>query len=89
MNEYQYNKNDVSIAKSYMNEYKFLVDIHKLNIGFIGRFFEKLFGTSVYTNIEAELERKYNLTYYRVIKVLYYTNNDKYIYDPFNILNNE
>ena len=63
-----------------MQDYKYLVKIHKLNAGVIGRFFEKIFGTSVYKNIETELEIKYNLTYYKAMEVLYYTNNQKYIY---------
>ena len=45
--------------------------------------FEKIFGTSAYTDIEEYLQNKYNLSYYKATEVLYYTNNDKYIYNPF------
>lgn len=78
-----FTKDDVLLAKAYMQDYKYLVEIHKLNAGVIGRFFEKIFGTSIYKDIEDELEIKYNLTYYKVLEVLYYTNNDKYIFNPF------
>lgn len=79
----EYSKDDILKARIYMMEYKFLDDIHKLNIGFLGRFFEKIFGTSKYKDIELDLYIKYNLSYYNAIDVLYYTNNDKYIYNPF------
>ena len=78
-----YTEDDTLNAKVYMMEYKFLDDTHKLNAGFIGRFFEKLFGTSAYKDIEEYLQNKYNLSYYKATKILYYTNNDKYIYNPF------
>jgi hypothetical protein len=78
-----YNTDDALIAKIYMIEYKFLDETHKLNVGIIGRFFEKIFGTSAYTDIEEYLQNKYNLSYYKASEVLYYTNNDKYIYDPY------
>ena len=38
-----YNKDDILCAKVYMLEYKYLDDIHKLNAGIIGRFFERIF----------------------------------------------
>lgn len=82
-NVMNYNTDDALTAKVYMMEYKFLDDTHKLNAGFIGRFFEKLFGTSAYADIEEYLQNKYNLSYYKATEVLYYTNNDKYIYNPF------
>ena len=44
------------------------------------RFFERIFGTSAYADIEVKLQIKYNLTYYKAMEVLYYTNNQKYIY---------
>ena len=78
-----YNKDDILCAKVYMLEYKYLDDIHKLNAGIIGRFFERIFGTPTYADIEEYLQNKYNLSYYKASEVLYYTNNDKYIYDPY------
>lgn len=82
-NVMNYNTDDTLTAKVYMMEYKFLDETHKLNTGIIGRFFEKIFGTSAYTDIEEYLQNKYNLSYYKATEVLYYTNNDKYIYNPF------
>ena len=82
-NVMNYNTDDALTAKVYMMEYKFLDETHKLNTGIIGRFFEKIFGTSAYTDIEEYLQNKYNLSYYKATEVLYYTNNDKYIYNPF------
>ena len=57
----KYTKDDIFNAKIYMMEYKFLDEIHKLNAGIIGRFFEKIFGTSAYADIEECLKNKYNL----------------------------
>ena len=82
-NDMNYNTYDALTAKVYMIEYKFLDETHKLNAGIIGRFFENIFGTSAYTDIEEYLQNKYNLSYYKATEVLYYTNNDKYIYNPF------
>ena len=82
-NVINYNTDDALNAKVYMIEYKFLDETHKLNAGIIGRFFEKIFGTSAYTDIEEYLQNKYNLSYYKATEVLYYTNNDKYINNPF------
>ena len=73
----------ISNARLYMQEYKSLVIEHNINTGKIGRFFEKIFGTSAYVNIEKYLQNKYNLTYSKASEILYYTNNDKYIYDPY------
>ena len=79
-NVMNYNTDDISNAKQYMLDYKALVDIHNLNVGLIGRFFEKIFGTSAYTDIEEYLQNKYNLTYYKAMEILYYANNQKHIY---------
>ena len=79
----KYCKDDIFNAKIYMMEDKFLDEIHKLNAGIIGRFFEKIFGTSAYADIEECLKNKYNLSYCEAKDVLYYSNNDKYIYNPF------
>ena len=79
----KYTKDDIFNAKIYMMEYKFLDEIHKLNAGIIGRFFEKIFGTSAYADIEECLKNKYNLSYCEAKDVLYYSNNDKYIYNPY------
>ena len=62
-NVMNYNTDDALNAKVYMMEYKFLDETHKLNAGIIGRFFEKIFGTSAYTDIEEYLQNKYNLSY--------------------------
>lgn len=75
-----YTKDEILNAKAYMIEYKFMVETHRCNAGIIGRFFERIFGTSEYADIEVELQIKYNLTYYKAMEVLYYTNNQKYIY---------
>ena len=82
-NVMNYNTDDTLTAKVYMMEYKFLDETHKLNTGIIGRFFEKIFGTSAYTDIEEYLQNKYNLSYYKALEILYYTNNDKDVYNPF------
>ena len=82
-NVMNYTEDDTLNAKVYMMEYKFLDDTHKLNAGFIGRFFEKIFGTSAYTDIEEYLQNKYSLSYYKALEILYYTNNDKDVYNPF------
>lgn len=82
-NVMNYNTDDISNAKQYMLDYKALVDIHNLNAGLIGRFFEKIFGTSAYTDIEEYLQNKYSLSYYKALEILYYTNNDKDVYNPF------
>ena len=82
-NVMNYTEDDTLNAKVYMMEYKFLDETYKLNTGIIGRFFEKIFGTSAYADIEEYLQNKYNLSYYKATEVLYYTNNDKYIYNPF------
>ena len=76
----KFSNNDVFLAKTYMIEYKFLVETHKLYAGIIGRFFERIFCTSVYKDIEKELKIKYGLSYSNAFEVLYYTNNKKYIY---------
>jgi len=70
-------------AKQYMYEYKMLLDDYNLDIGIIGRFFEKLFGTSKYKNIELKLEEYYGLTYSKALIILYETHNEQYVFNPF------
>ena len=76
----RYTQDEILNAKDYMIEYKSMIETHRRNAGIIGRFFERIFGTSAYADIEVELQIKYNLTYYKAMEVLYYTNNQNYIY---------
>lgn len=70
-------------AKQYMIEYKVLLDDYNLDVGIIGRFFEKLFGTQKYKIIEQRLQDYYNMSYTKAMTILYETHNDQYIFDPF------
>ena len=70
-------------AKQYMLEYKALLDDYNLDIGIIGRFFEKLFGTPKYRNIELRLQEYYGLTYSKALEILYDTHNEEYVFNPF------
>ena len=79
----KYTDQDVYIAKLYMQAYKSLIEIHEVDIGIIGRFFEKLFGTNKYDQIENKLKDWYSLTYSEAYAILNYTGNNNYIYDPY------
>lgn len=79
----KYTNKDIHFAKLYMQAYEALLDIHEIDIGIIGRFFEKLFGTNKYTKIEKRLKEWYNLTYNEAYTILDYTGNKEYIFDPF------
>ena len=70
-------------AKQYMIEYKALLDDYNLNVGIIGRFFEKLFGTQKYRIIEEKLQDYYDMSYIKAMIILYETHNDEYVFNPF------
>ena len=70
-------------AKKYMIEYKALLDDYNLDIGIIGRFFEKLFGTQKYYYIELQLQKLYGMTYNKALTILYETHNEQYVFNPF------
>lgn len=74
---------EVYNAKQYMIEYKALLDDYNLDVGIIGRFFEKLFGTQKYRIIEEKLQDYYNMSYIKAMTILYETHNDQYVYNPF------
>lgn len=76
---------DIQNAKQYMRDYEELLNAYNFDIGIIGRFFEKLFGTRKYNEIEKQLECRYNynMSYSKAITILYETKNEKYIFDPF------
>ena len=74
---------DIRNAKQYMLEYKALLEDYNLDAGIIGRFFEKLFGTQKYTIIEKRLKDYYNMSYSKAMIILYETNNEQYIFNPF------
>ena len=69
--------------EQYMIEYKALLDDYNLDIGLIGRFFEKLFGTQKYRMIEERLQDYYNMSYSKALTILYETHNDQYVFNPF------
>lgn len=73
----KYNNDEIHQAKLYMADYRAFVEEYKQSLGTIGRFFGKLFGTSMYNDIEKYLYKKYNLTYGKVFTLLYVTNNEK------------
>ena len=79
----KYSNDEIHQAKLYMADYKVSVKEYKQSLGVIGRFFGKLFGTSMYNDIEKYLYKKYNLTYGKAFTLLYATNNEKDIYNPF------
>ena len=70
-------------AKQYMIEYKALLDDYNLDVGLIGRFFEKLFGTQKYRIIEERLKEHYEMSYSKALTILYETHNDQYVFNPF------
>lgn len=67
-------------AKAYMYEYKALIEIHKVDLGFIGRFFEKLFGTDFYLNLEIDMLNKYGIDWTQAYEILVRSNNKDKIY---------
>jgi len=68
-------------AKTYMYEYKARVETHKVHIGFIGRFFEKLFGTKFYSELEIQLLNDYGLHWVEAYEILIKSNNKDKIYE--------
>lgn len=78
-----YSYDEIYKAKQYMQAYESLIDMHDIDIGIIGRFFEKLFGTNKYSQIETMLKEWYSLTYNEAYTILDYTGNKEYIFDPF------
>ena len=68
-------------AKSYMYEYKMRVETHKNDIGFIGRFFEKLFGTDFYSNLDIDMYTEYRMKWIDAYEILSKTHNNHIIYE--------
>ena len=67
-------------AKAYMYEYKARIETHKVDLGFIGRFFEKLFGTDFYSNLEIQMVDNYGMTWIQAYEILLRSNNKDKIY---------
>ena len=72
---------EVTLAKTYMYEYKYLVECHKIKIGIIGRLFEKIFGTDFYGDLEIKLYDEYHMNWFDAYNILIKTNNKNYIYE--------
>ena len=68
-------------AKAYMYEYKARIETHKVDLGFIGRFFEKLFGTDFYSNLEIQMMDSYGMTWIQAYEILLNSNNKDKIYE--------
>ena len=68
-------------AKAYMYEYKARIETHKVDLGFIGRFFEKLFGTDFYSNLEIQMIDNYGMTWIQAYEILLNSNNKDKIYE--------
>ena len=68
-------------AKAYMYEYKARIETHKVDLGFIGRFFEKLFGTDFYSNLEIQMIDNYGMTWIQAYEILIKSNNKDKIYE--------
>ena len=67
-------------AKAYMYEYKARVETHKVDIGFIGRFFENLFGTDFYSDLEIYMRNTYKMSWVQAYEILLMSNNKDKIY---------
>lgn len=67
-------------AKAYMYEYKARIETHKVDLSFIGRFFEKLFGTDFYSNLEIQMVDNYGMTWIQAYEILLRSNNKDKIY---------
>jgi len=74
-------KDNIMKAKAYMYEYKARVETHKVNLGFIGRFFEKLFGTDFYSDLEIYMVNNYNMCWVQAYEILFRSNNKDKIYE--------
>jgi len=68
-------------AKAYMYEYKARIEIHKVKIGFIGRLFEKLFGTYFYSDLENQMNSNYGINWIQAYEILIRSNNKDKIYN--------
>ena len=68
-------------AKAYMYEYKARIETHKVDLGFIERFFEKLFGTDFYSNLEFQMMDNYGMTWIQAYEILLNSNNKDKIYE--------
>jgi len=68
-------------AKVYMYEYRARVETHKTNLGIIGRFFEKLNGTTFYNELEIQLFNEYGLRWIDAYEILFNSNNKDKIYN--------
>ena len=78
----EYKNIDIYNATNYMHEYKIILNDYNLHVGLIGRFFDKLFGTRKYCNIEKYLEHAYNLSWVDAAEILRNSGNDKDIFCP-------
>ena len=79
----KYTNIEIYNATNYMQEYDILLQDYNLNVGWIGRFFDKLFGSNKYNNIEKQLEHNYNLSWVKSAEILHSAGKDKYIFYPF------
>ena len=68
-------------AKAYMYEYKARIETHKVDLGFIGNFFEKLFGTNFYSNLEIQMMDSYGMTWIQAYEILLKSDNKDKIYE--------
>ena len=68
-------------AKAYMYEYKARIETHKVDLGFIGRFFEKFFGTDFYSNLEIQMIDNYGITWVQAYEILLKSDNKDKIYE--------
>lgn len=82
----KYTEIEIYNAKNYMQEYKNVLEDYNLHVGWLSRFFNKLFGISAYVDIEKYLKHEYNLDYVQASQILYYSGNKDCIFDPFHIL---
>ena len=78
-----YSNDDVINAQEYMSDYKSLVKKYKQDLGLIGRFFAKIFGTNMYHDIENNLYFKYGMDYCKALTILYNAHKADYVYSPF------
>ena len=81
----KYTDIDIYNAKNYMNEYRILLDDYNLHVGWLGRIFNKLFGTNTHNNIQEYLKHEYNIDHSDAVDILYSTDNKEYIFDPLNV----
>lgn len=68
-------------AKAYMYEYRARVETHKVDLGIIGRFFEKLNGTNFYEELEIQLLNEYGMHWIEAYEILLNSNNKDKIYN--------